>query len=167
MTALEELPKREQVDTALLTYWLEGNSSVRASEATGVPETTIRRWVDQNQERLHELRAQNQAEFDKHIAAKAEGIQLQAFQVVAKLIEKVDTDLEAGKIRNPDQAAQRMATVLGIVTDKWLLIQGRPTSIVDNGDAAQKMRSLQARFPWLVVDSTVAEDAPSEPAPQR
>jgi cell division protein ZapA (FtsZ GTPase activity inhibitor) len=162
-------PRKEHIDTVLLTVWFEAGNIKRASEATGTPESTIRRWLEIHNDRFHELRRQNEHRFDELIASRAEGIQLQAFETIAKLVEKVDQDLENGQVRNPDQAAQRLATVLGIVTDKWLLIKGRPNNIVGTQDASEHMRSLAQKFPWLVVDSTAEDvtDAEADPETKR
>lgn len=152
----------EEIDTALLTYWLEGQSPTRAAELLGIPKQTIHEWVTQHPRRLEELRQQNEAAFDKTIALRAEGIQIQALDTIASLLALTDIKIQAGEMKNPDQAAQRISTVLGIITDKWLLIKGRPNSIVGTSDASEHLKALKARFPWLVTDST-AEDITTTP----
>ena len=156
----------EQVDTALLAYWLEGGSTTRASEATGTPASTIEGWVKRYPDRLHELRQRNQPAFDRTILAKIEGIQLQALETIAGLVEKTDQDLKANRVQKPDQAAQRLATVLGIVTDKALLLQGRPNQIVGTQDASERLNALKQRFPWLVVDSTADDVTDAKELPE-
>lgn len=151
---------QEDIDLGLLQYWLCGHSATKAAEVTSIPKQTIHRWVTEHADRLQVLREMNEARYDKAIAQKAEGLQLRLLDTINDLIVLTEAQIKAGEVKNPDQAAQRLATVLGILIDKWLLMKGRPNTIVGNSDASEHLKALKARFPWLVVDSTAEEEQP-------
>lgn len=149
---------QDEIDGALIAYWLEGEHAERAAKHVEPSENTIREWATRTHRgRYHELVERNAPLLDKQLLRKQEAIQLEALETITLAIRQTKQQIEAGRHRNPDQAAQRLAVAMGIITDKWLLLQGRPTQINQPAEADAHLRALAHRFPWLVVDSDAEE----------
>lgn len=146
------------IKAALITYWLEGENAKRAAQHIDVPPTTIERWAKKSHKELYDdLIEKNRPLLTKTLLRRMEAIQFKAYDLIERLLDDTGRQLDEGTIKNPAQAAQQIATILGIVTDKWRLIQELPTQITGTTDAGEHLKALKARFPWLIHDSTAEE----------
>ena len=70
-------------------------------------------------------------------------------------VEKAREQLEAGEDRQPAASAQRLATVSGIATDKFLTLTGRPSQVTAATTVEEDLRFLRSR---VIPDAEVVEE---------
>lgn len=102
-------------------------------------------------------------EINRAMEAKAidlcRGSALRALAEVDELLALAQQHRLGGMVRDPAKAATEVAKVYGILTDKMLLLEGRPTQITESRDLEDYAKILQQLAPQAVkvVDSTAEE----------
>lgn len=145
-------PKR--IDEGLLALLLTG-SSVTAAEQTGIPEQTLRDWRYRYGKRHAELAKKYGPQLEAEAIASLQEVAIAATRGTLKAVEVATRDIEGSK--DPAATARNLATVVGITTEKALLLQGKPTSVTDNVGTRDILKALGQRVPGLVVEGTAEE----------
>jgi hypothetical protein len=87
-----------------------------------------------------------------------------ARDVAHKALQRTLQDLEAGTLRDPAKAAVNAATAGGIMLDKRLILEGRPTQIVQTDDPKRAAQALARRL-GVALDTTANDiETPALPA---
>jgi hypothetical protein len=158
----------ETIDAALLAlaYTRRSKEAREQLELAGVSPLptarTIARWGIEFSGRLAELTEKHGAEIERHSISQYQTIVTKAAAVTDMLVEKTGEAAERGELAPKDlaNAAKSMATVVGIITDKILIVQGKPTSIIGHKSGEEALRTLARKYA-PPVDST-AEESPKE-----
>jgi transposase-like protein len=144
-----------EIAQALAAVELNGGSIRQAAADVGIPEATIRHWLDGTR-RLS----------PSQIAAAKDELGKRSFRVADRFVSELETrDLA-------DVSTKDCAIIAGIAIDKFLALNGEPTSIVEHRHTGEedsrrdRINSLFGTGPVLVVDATTvpAEDVEPEPA---
>jgi len=98
------------------------------------------------EERRTELR---EAETSSIRAAKLAATE--AWEEVRELIGEVKALRLAGQLKDPAKSAQNLALTGAVLTDKALLLEGRPTSITEHRDLDDVLRGLQHLAPQAIT----------------
>ena len=92
-----------------------------------------------------------------------------ARDVAHRALEQTREQLEAGTLRDPSKAAVNAATAGGIMLDKRLILEGRPTTIVQTDDPKRAAMALARRL-GVTIEATAEDvqtpqlEAPRTPA---
>jgi hypothetical protein len=117
-----------------------------ASKATGIPERTIRLWMDQPE--YAELRAKTRDEL-------AEGFKALAHLAMTSLLDQV----RAGLVEPRD-----LTILLGVATDKHLLMSGDATSRTEHRTLGDELDDHErAALKGILEDVARGEDPGSDP----
>ena len=143
--------KPEDIERGLTALALTGNS-IRAAEQTGFNERTIRKWREGHAQRYAEIQAGRAQIIEQACVEEFRQIIYEGAQGTRRAIHKARTALEDLSIDAKDASttAKNLATAAAIATDKVLLIEGRPTSIVHH-QAESVLKQLDAKG---FIDST-------------
>lgn len=82
-----------------------------------------------------------------------------ARNVAHQALERTQQELEAGTLRDPAKAAVSAATAGGIMLDKRLILEGRPTQIIQQDDPKRAAQALARRL-GVAIEAT-AEEIPT------
>lgn len=121
--------------------------------STSVSVDTLKAWVTK-----YPARYSHVGEVFKDVAEQAVVVALRDLQTAATQasIAAVELELERiqkGDVKDAGAAAQRLATVAGIATDKVLSLTGRPQSIVQHRSGADILRELQSLGQATIEDT--------------
>lgn len=105
----------------------------------------------------------NPQEQEKALAQAYLDAAILAREVSTTALEQALKDAKAGNLRDPAKTAMNAAITSGTLLDKRLVIEGRPTAIVQHNDPKQAASQL-ARKLNLVIDSTAEEIPAPQPA---
>ncbi len=155
----------EIVDTALLAYAMCG-SAATASERLKtldppikVHEHTLHHWRKTlYPNRFRALVEKHATSIEAQVVTSVRGLALAASDAAHEAVALERTRIASGEVRDAAGSARNMATVLGIATDKLLLLQGRPTVISETRTADDVLRDLDATGRVSYVDSDAVED---------
>ncbi len=100
-------------------------------------------------------RTQQQYDAEQATIHTAKLAAAEAFTEVRELIGDVKAARLAGQLRDSAKSAQYLATTAGILTDKALLLEGRPTSIHQSQDAEDTWAHIAKQLGY--VDTTGEE----------
>ena len=162
-----------EVKAHLTTLAFFGGNSIKTSEATGVDHSTLRLWRNQTHRDLYlEIQEREAPKLEAIAAGHAREVILRVADAEHRILDRlaaneIDGNGEevapsAKTLSELAGALQRVTTAKGINTTKLLELTGRPTSIVEHREGNDILRSLGARIPGLVVEST-AEEIPARP----
>lgn len=108
-------------------------------------EGTLRNWVrEKYAARYNDLREKYSEQLEANLAHEFRDVARQAVEVQALALEKAHGRLRAGTDNDPSRTAANAATVADKMTGKLLAITGRPTSIREDRNVDQLLRSLTA-----------------------
>jgi hypothetical protein len=174
----ERLPARrftlEETDTALLELALAaGNAELAArklhEKGLKIAARTLRDW-------RNETHADRYIELQARVAPKVEAVLVNRFrenairagEVAREALEQTSEDLTSGKA-DAGKTFQQVMVGTGITIEKMLLMEGRPTTVVESRDTQQLLAELKEIAPSLVVESTAVEvtTTPTLPAAKR
>jgi hypothetical protein len=139
----------EEVDVGLTTLALCGGDSKEAErrlEAAGslIPSSTLRDWrTSVHPDRYVELCHLHAPEIEKRVIQRSQEIQQRALDVSLKAINAAEQQLDANEAKDPGALAKNLALTHGIITDKSLTLQGRPSSIVGTTDARELLAEIR------------------------
>lgn len=145
---------------AFLALALASGNVARASEACGVPETTLRRWLVKDAAEYERVRTEVAPKLEAVILNDLRGFVLEASRVKAVALQKTLEALEADAIPQRDLpgALRNITTAEAISVDKIMVLSGRPTSVVEHRSLGQLVARLAAI--GAVVDGS-AEELPA------
>lgn len=104
---------------AIMTSWAVTDNPAETARQLNLPETSVRQIIDTNKDKPEfvELRAQKRADF----SAKAS-------RIIDKALDRLERDIDDDMKNIP---ANHLTTVIGVLTEKKLLIDGKPTDSVE------------------------------------
>lgn len=154
----------QERDQAMLVLALNGGNSVRAREAltdSGIEVTdrTLRRW--RASDRYAVIQREHAPRLEREVVGTALEVIQRGWHVAQKGLDKAEEQLDADEAKDPAAVARNVATVVGIATDKYLILTGRPAQITESRDAASLLRALQAKG---IIEGT-AQEIPTHALP--
>jgi len=159
-----------EVDTALLVLCLTGRNSVVAArrlktEGIDVDPRTLRSWhTNIHARRYAEIEYDHAPEIEKQMIGQARAIVTAANEGTLEAIDAAREQIRRGEAKDPSTVARNLSTSAGIMTDKTLLLEGRPTEIRGNEDLPGALQRMAQRLNLpQSVDSTAEEYEPSAP----
>ena len=152
-----------EMEYALLELALMNGNVSRAAKKVGVNVSTLTAWRDKFPERYEDIQARIAPMVEKQIVAQARVNARKAAQVAESLLEKVDEDeLSLSDRAQAAKAFQQVSIGMGVQIDKTLLLEGRPTEILETRDAQAMLKELAEIAPGLVVDGNAIDVTPQE-----
>lgn len=151
----------QEVDAALTAVALCGGNVTRAHrhlKASGhtVPERTLHGWVaNQFPNRYRHLAEKYAPQIEKSMIATARAAAMRSFEVASEAVELEHERLQAGDVKDAAASSRNLATTGGILTDKMLLLDGRPTQISEQRSMDDVLRSLAAKG---FIEGTATEE---------
>lgn len=141
----------EDIERGLTAIAITGNSYA-ASEQTGFSDRTLRSWQHKYPARLAEIQAGRAQLIEQACVEEFRQIVYEGAKGTRKAITKAQEALDTLPIDAKDASttAKNLATAAAIATDKVLLIEGRPTSIIHH-HAENVLKQLDAKG---FIDST-------------
>lgn len=139
----------EQTDIILRTLALNGGNSEAAheqlkAEGIDIAAVTLRAWRNTTHAgRYQDICLQIAPEIEKLVVQRSAEIQRRALDVSLKAIDAAEQQLADGKAKDPAATAKNLALTHGIITDKSLTLQGRPSSIVGTTDARELLQEIR------------------------
>jgi hypothetical protein len=141
----------EEIDRALLTVAMCGGNQKRAIAqlaAAGfeeLPPSTLSDWVTTRfPERYQALCLKYGPEIERRMITGLRRVAARSFEIAGEAIELEYTRLAAGDVKDAAASSRNLATTGGIMTDKMLLLDGRPTAIHEQRSAEDVLRALDA-----------------------
>lgn len=153
-----------EVDAALTTLAYYGGNAARTSQETGIPAMTLKDWRNRtHRERYLEIQEREGPKLEAIAAGHAREVILRAAEIEHNVLDRLtDNTLSTKELAEAAGAFQRVTTAKGINTTKLLELTGRPTSIVEHREGNEILRSLAAKVPGLILDSTAEELPPPQ-----
>ena len=148
----------EKIERGLTALACYGDSN-KASQVCGIPPSTLRQWRLTYAERYEQIRKTRAAEIDRRLTDEYAEIALEATEVVRAGLAKTREQIEDGSIKDASTAARNAGVIIGIATEKRMLMQGKPTSITEHRNGEDVLRSLAAMG---IVDGTAEEVTDAE-----
>lgn len=129
--------------------------SKTAAEQTGFNERTLRYWRTHHPERWEHILANRARIIDQACIEEFRAIAQKAAHGSLIAVEREIANLQAGRTREPAQAALNLIKVAATSIDKVALMEGRPTSITEHRTTDDVLRSLEAK--GYIVDAQAEE----------
>lgn len=151
----------QEIDAALTAVALCGGRVSRAHEQLkvagfNVPYDTLVQWVSMRfPNRYRHLAEQVAPQIEKSMVATARAAAMRSFEVAGEAVELEAQRLAAGDVKDAAASSRNLATTGGIMTDKMLLLDGRPTQISEQRSMDDVLRSLAAKG---FIDGTATEE---------
>ena len=151
----------EEIDLGLRTLALEGGNSQAAHErlkegGLDIPSVTLRDWRNTSRvERYQDICVQVAPEIERVVVQRSAEIQRRALDVSLKAIDAAEQQITNGEAKDPSATAKNLALTHGIITDKTLILQGRPTNIdltLDARDLIAEIRKDLGSIPSTAED---------------
>ena len=150
-----------EIEEALLAVVMNGGVIKRGAELVGIPEDTVRDWMNVHDARYAELRREKGPELERRAVDGLLSFVAAAEDTKRLALEKTAAELEAGDTKDPGATLRNVATAQGIAVTKVMELTGRPTANT-TGRSAQELLAGLARL-GAVINST-ADELPSQPA---
>jgi hypothetical protein len=139
----------EEVDTGLTVLALCGGDSKEAErrlEASGspIPSSTLRDWrTSTHADRYVEICQERAPEIEKRVLQQSQEIQQRALAASLKAVDAAEQQIDSGDAKDPSATAKNLALTYGIITDKALVLQGRPSTIIGTQDARDLLEDIR------------------------
>lgn len=169
VTAPHRTFTEEDVTAGLLAViaWA-GNASAaaRALEAEGklkISSGTLSNWAKHLYvDRFNELRDKYSEQLEAQLVHEYRDVARQAVEVQRLGLERAHERLEANKDQDPSRTAANASTVADKMTRNLLALSGRPTSIREDRNAEEIIRSLMAKGILALPEGASSGDARAE-----
>lgn len=130
------------------------NSAERASQQSGIPESTLTWWRRHiHADRYQRIRAEMLPRIQEEMAQQAEAAALEQGEVAMELLEQLKSRISEMRPVDAANALRNVETAKGINVDKTLVLRGQPNQIVEHRDTSQILDAIKRRFPSGVVDA--------------
>ena len=147
---------------ALISWTGNAAAAARALKAEGrldVSSSTLTRWAREvHAARYDELREKYQEQIERGLIQELRELAGLALQGERMAVEKAMARLELNKDEDPGRTAANLARVAQSNTDKMLSLSGRPTSIREDRNLEEIMRSLAAKGVIQLPEAVVVEE---------
>lgn len=116
----------------IMAVWAINNNVNATAKELGLPEATVRKIV-----KLHK----DEEEFTKMCEQKREEFSAKASRIIDKALDRLEKDIDNEFKSIP---ANHLTTVIGVLTEKKLLIDGKPTERTEviGGETMNKLAEL-------------------------
>jgi hypothetical protein len=147
--ALRRTYTPDEVDTGLTVLALCGGDSSEAErrlQAAGqpIPSSTLRDWrTHTHADRYVAICHERAPEIEKRVLQRSQEIQQRALATSLKAVNEAERQLDNGEAKDPAGTAKNLALTYGIITDKSLLLQGRPNVMVGTQDARDLLDDIR------------------------
>lgn len=150
----------EEIERGLHILAMEAGNATKASEQTGIPVPTLKKWKnDVHRERYEQIRVQLEDRLSRDLAEEMVELGKQRLGILRKLAVKAEEALDSGDMEAVHKLAgadRNFATSAGILTQNSRVLMDKPTDIIENRyDVAALDEGL--RRLGLLVDSTAVE----------
>jgi hypothetical protein len=147
----------EDVERGLAALVIAG-SSIRASEVTGINDSTLREWKLKHAERYEQLRHELEPQVARTIAAEAEHLTQRVFAIEHKILDTF-TDEEIDQLKPADKASalRNLQTVAALGIDKLSSPLRERPSHVQHGTSPDELVARMARALGFDATSTAIE----------
>ena len=98
------------------------------------------------------------AQLEGQLVHEYRDVARQAVEVQRLALDHAKSRLEAGKDQDPGRTAANVARVTQLMTDKMLSLSGRPTSIREDRNVEEVLRSLAAKGIIEIPGEDVVEE---------
>ena len=166
--ALTEFSEAEVTECLMSVIAWAGNHAAAHRQLTAegkrVPSaSTLTNWTRETHAgRYNELREKYAQQLESQLAHEYRDVARLAVDVQRKGLEKAMEALEGNRDRDPSRTAANSATVADKMTGKLLALTGRPTSIREDRNLNEILRSLAAKG---VIDIPKDGDEPVDVVP--
>lgn len=155
---------QEQVRRGLLTLAAHGGNSHTASEACGIPDSTLQDWRNRRYPELYrELHDTHGREIEQALIPELRETAILAAQASQQAVKEAQRQLANGDVKDPAGAARNLATTSAVAMDKLYLATDRPTEIRTNLTPAAVLQRLTEAL--NTVNSDAIEEPTDAPAP--
>lgn len=139
---------------------LAGDNAARASEACGIPQTTLKEWRQDHRHEYDRVRRELVPQLEQLVVNESYARVIELGELEARVAAALFKAIEAGEIPKRDLpgALRNITTSKAINVDKILALSGRPTSIVEHRSAQDLVRRLASL--GAVVDGSAVELEP-------
>jgi len=144
---------------ALATLARSGGNLSRTSRQTGLPRKTLRVWRETHQEEYTALSQRFAQELEGRLVSEYREVTLASTEAARLAVQRAHELLQRDEDKQPSSTAQRLATTAGILTDKTLTLEGRPTSIHAASSLDEDLRWLRSR----AIDGEATEEETASP----
>lgn len=160
----------EEIDRALLAYMVTGENAPRTLEllaASGVDDlpstSTLHKWANTlHADRYAQLQTEQAPKVAERIASQAEALALRFADLERKLADRLEQDLEDGKVKDVSGALRNVSTSKALQIDKLSSpLRGRPTVITGHLDPSESINALARRLGIQHVLDGTAEELPA------
>jgi hypothetical protein len=159
---------QEQVSAGLMAMiaWV-GNASaasraLKAEKGLVVSPKTLHEWVrERHFDQYNEMRVKYSEQLETGLANDMRDSVRAAIEVERVAMDKALVRLKAGEDPDPAKTAAHAARVAQSMTDKLLSLTGRPTSIREDRNVQEILRSLAAKGVIDLGDKDVSEESPA------
>lgn len=142
----------EEITASLLMLVAFAGNASRASAALksekgiSVNSVTLGKWAkDRHSQRYQEFREKYQEKLEAQLIAEYRDVAMLAVETQRIAIERAREALEAGNDKDPSRTAANLSTVADKSTRDMLSLSGRPTSIREDRNVGEILRSLAAK----------------------
>lgn len=151
-----------EVTAALTTLAYFGGNASRASNETGIPSMTLRDWRNsEHRDQYLDIAERERPKLEAIATTQALELMMRSGEAEHDLLSalsEVAHDPEQSKTASELAGAyQKVATAKGINTDKFFTHTGRPQQYIEHRDGNDILRSIGAKIPGLVIESTASE----------
>lgn len=161
---LIDAPIDDRVQLGLTALALcRGNSTdaeqMLANEGHDVPAATLRRWRTRDHVALYEeIRANRATQVERTVINDARDLAIAYAELERVAIVETTAKLASGDVKDPSTVLRNAAVAKGVNIDKFLILDGRPTSISEHRTRDDIFKELEREG---MIDST-AEEIPPE-----
>ena len=158
----------EDLTLVLATIYMNGGNmraaerqldaqGVRNSRGNPIPRGTMQEWMEKHPMRYaHVGRIFRDVAEEKIVVKLRENI-MAAVEASTMALHLEVERIQAGDVKDAAAAAQRLATVAGISTDKMLSLTGRPQQISQHRSGQEILRQLESIGQAAFVDGSAEE----------
>lgn len=116
----------------IMTSWAVTKNYKETADALGLPVSTVKKIVDENA---------NEEKFEKLCKEKEQEFSKRADNIIDKAFKRLERELDN---EEKDIPVNHLTTVIGTMTDKKLLVEGKPTTRTEviGGDKLSKLAEL-------------------------
>lgn len=116
----------------IMTSWAITNNVNETAKQLGIAESTVRKIVKANKDK---------SEFTKLCEEKKETFSKKADKIIDKALNRLERDIDN---KDKDIPVNHLTIVIGTLTDKKLLLEGKPTARTElvGGDKLSKLAEL-------------------------
>ena len=141
----------------------DGNcaQATRDLDAAGITigPSTLRDWVHRYPDELDAVKVRLGPQLEERRASRLDSVAVAAVDVLGKQMQRADETVAELGAKDAPGAARNTATVIGILTEKSLLLRQKPTTITQH-DYSSAMKGLERM--GLTIDGTGEEIVEAE-----